>query len=102
MRQCAIVREAVFLACAQRDNPGNTRMALLVLNACKACTSMPRTCASTCAMRGNTPAELPRIAQVLAQLRGISLQELADATRANACEALPRLKANASSLKDHA
>ena len=50
----------------------------------------------------NEPAELPRIAQVLAQLRGISLHELADATRANACEALPRLKAHASSLKDHA
>jgi TatD DNase family protein len=43
----------------------------------------------------NEPAELPRIAQVLAQLRGISVHELADATRANACEALPRLKDHA-------
>jgi TatD DNase family protein len=40
----------------------------------------------------NEPAELPRIAQVLADLRGISLAELAAVTRANAIEALPRLK----------
>ena len=40
----------------------------------------------------NEPAELPRIAQVLADLRGISLDEVAAATRANAIEALPRLK----------
>ena len=40
----------------------------------------------------NSPAELPRIASVLAELRGISLEELADATSANAREALPRLQ----------
>jgi TatD DNase family protein len=40
----------------------------------------------------NTPAELPRIAQVLADLRGMPLAELAHATRANACAALPRLQ----------
>jgi TatD DNase family protein len=39
----------------------------------------------------NEPGELPRIAAVLAQLRGIAPDELAAATRANACEALPRL-----------
>jgi TatD DNase family protein len=41
----------------------------------------------------NEPCELPRIAEVLAQLRGISLQTLADATTHNACAALPRLAA---------
>jgi TatD DNase family protein len=40
----------------------------------------------------NEPAELPRIAQVLADLRGIPLDELAAVTRANAREALPRLQ----------
>ncbi len=40
----------------------------------------------------NEPAELPRIAQVLAELRGISLDELAAATSANARQALPRLQ----------
>lgn len=40
----------------------------------------------------NEPAELPRIAQVLADLRGISLNTLAAATSANAREALPRLQ----------
>jgi TatD DNase family protein len=40
----------------------------------------------------NEPAELPRIAQVLADLRGISLDTLAAATSANAREALPRLQ----------
>ena len=40
----------------------------------------------------NEPAQLPRIAQVLADLRGLSLPELAHATRANAQQALPRLK----------
>jgi TatD DNase family protein len=40
----------------------------------------------------NEPAELPRIAQVLADLRGIPLEELAAVTRANAREALPRLQ----------
>ena len=39
----------------------------------------------------NSPAELPRIAAVVADLRGISCAELAQATRANACAALPRL-----------
>ena len=41
----------------------------------------------------NTPAELPRIAAVLAQLRGCGLPELAAQTHANACAALPRLGA---------
>jgi len=39
----------------------------------------------------NSPAELPRIAAVLAQLRGISLPALAAATRSNAIAALPKL-----------
>jgi len=39
----------------------------------------------------NTPAELPRIAQVVADLRGIPVQALAEATTANACMALPGL-----------
>ena len=39
----------------------------------------------------NTPAQLPRIGAVVAQLRGLSSTELAHATRANACAALPRL-----------
>ena len=41
----------------------------------------------------NEPAQLPRIAAVVAQLRGIGLAELAQATTANACAALPRLGA---------
>ena len=41
----------------------------------------------------NSPAELPRIAQVLAGLRGLSLADLAVATRANAQRALPQLAA---------
>jgi TatD DNase family protein len=41
----------------------------------------------------NEPAQLPRIAQVLAQLRGISIDELAAATAANARAAMPRLHA---------
>jgi TatD DNase family protein len=41
----------------------------------------------------NTPGQLPRIAAEVAQLRGISLQELAVATRANTCEALPKIAA---------
>ncbi|MDB5882585.1 MAG: deoxyribonuclease protein-like protein [Ramlibacter sp.] len=41
----------------------------------------------------NEPAQLPRIAQVLAQLRGIELDELAAASTSNACDALPRLRA---------
>jgi TatD DNase family protein len=39
----------------------------------------------------NEPAELPRIAQVLAELRGLSIAEVASATHANARAALPRL-----------
>ena len=39
----------------------------------------------------NEPAELPRIAQVVAQLRGMSLDELALATRQNTVQALPRV-----------
>jgi TatD DNase family protein len=39
----------------------------------------------------NSPAELPRIAAVLAQLRGISSEALAAATWANTCAALPGL-----------
>ncbi len=41
----------------------------------------------------NSPAELPRIAQVLAGLRGLSLADLAVATCANAQRALPQLAA---------
>ena len=41
----------------------------------------------------NTPAELPRIAQVLADLRGVSLEELACQTTANALQTMPRLAA---------
>lgn len=40
----------------------------------------------------NSPAELPRIGALVAQLRGISSAELACATRTNACAALPRLQ----------
>ena len=40
----------------------------------------------------NSPAELPRIAQVLADLRGISVAEVAAVTCANARAALPRLQ----------
>jgi TatD DNase family protein len=39
----------------------------------------------------NEPAELPRIAQVVADLRGIGLDELAQATTLNAMAALPKL-----------
>ncbi|HWP11419.1 MAG TPA: TatD family hydrolase [Ramlibacter sp.] len=41
----------------------------------------------------NEPAELPRIAQVLADLRGIGLAELAEVTTRNAVAALPKLGA---------
>lgn len=41
----------------------------------------------------NEPGELPRIGEALAQLRGLGAAELAAATSANACEALPRLRA---------
>jgi TatD DNase family protein len=40
----------------------------------------------------NEPGELPRIAQVLAGLRGIDVEALAAATTRNACDALPRLQ----------
>jgi TatD DNase family protein len=40
----------------------------------------------------NTPADLLPIAETLAQLRGLPLAEIAAATSANACMALPRLK----------
>lgn len=39
----------------------------------------------------NEPAQLPRIAEVLAQLRGITVDELAEATTRNAIAVLPRL-----------
>ena len=39
----------------------------------------------------NTPGELPRIAEVVASLRGLSIEALALATTRNACDALPRL-----------
>jgi TatD DNase family protein len=41
----------------------------------------------------NEPGELPRIAQVVAGLRGMQIDELAGATTANAIAALPRLGA---------
>lgn len=41
----------------------------------------------------NSPAELPRIAAELAALRGISVEELADATTRNAQAALPKITA---------
>jgi len=41
----------------------------------------------------NSPAELPRIAQVLADLRGMALVELAAATTGNALRVLPKLAA---------
>lgn len=40
----------------------------------------------------NEPGELPRIAQQVADLRGLSLAELAATTTANALEALPKLR----------
>ncbi|WP_313076070.1 TatD family hydrolase [Melaminivora sp.] len=41
----------------------------------------------------NSPAELPRIGAVIAELRGMQAHELARACRDNACAALPRLGA---------
>jgi TatD DNase family protein len=41
--------------------------------------------------RRNSPEELPRIGEVLANLRGIPVNELARLTSENACNALPRL-----------
>ena len=40
----------------------------------------------------NEPAELPRIAQAMADLRGIGVEALAIATRRNALQALPKLE----------
>ena len=40
----------------------------------------------------NQPAELPRIAQQMATLRGMTVQALAKATTANALQALPKLR----------
>ena len=40
----------------------------------------------------NEPAELPRIAQTIAELRGLSILELAQATSTNAIHALPKLR----------
>ena len=45
----------------------------------------------------NSPAELPRIGTVIADLRGMAPEDLARATRTNACAALPRLTALLSS-----
>jgi len=41
----------------------------------------------------NAPGELPRIAAEVAQLRGITVEALAQATTHNACQALPKLAA---------
>ena len=40
----------------------------------------------------NEPGELPRMAQVVAELRGLSVEALASATSTNALEALPKLR----------
>ena len=48
----------------------------------------------------NEPGELPRIAEVVAQLRGIRVDELAEATTRNALEAMPRLE-SLLSLSEH-
>ena len=48
--------------------------------------------ASGAAQGRNEPAELPRIAQMVAGLRGIAPQVLARATLDNACAALPKLR----------
>ncbi|MGS0743433.1 TatD family hydrolase [Glaciimonas sp. GG7] len=39
----------------------------------------------------NAPQQIPLIAEVLANLRGMTMAELAEVTSANACNALPRL-----------
>lgn len=49
--------------------------------------------ASGQAQARNTPVELPRIGAVVAQLRGMALGALAQATTANARDALPKLQA---------
>jgi TatD DNase family protein len=46
--------------------------------------------AAGAAMR-NEPAELPRIAETLAELRGWTVAQVAEVTTANALAALPRL-----------
>ena len=48
--------------------------------------------AEGCKQGRNEPGELPRIAEVLAQLRGIPAEALALATTANALQAFPKLK----------
>ncbi|GAC1327939.1 MAG: TatD family hydrolase [Collimonas sp.] len=40
----------------------------------------------------NSPAELPQIGAVLAELRGLTLEQVATQTSANACEVLPRMR----------
>jgi TatD DNase family protein len=45
------------------------------------------------ALMRNDSAQVPRIAQTLAQLRGLSLAQVAASTTHNACAALPRLSA---------
>ena len=52
-----------------------------------------RQAAATSEQSRNEPSEVPRIAAVLAQLRGMSLQDVSDATHVNAREALPKLAA---------
>jgi TatD DNase family protein len=49
--------------------------------------------ASGAAPARNEPGDLPRVAAHLAQLRGMDLAELAEATTHNACQALPGLAA---------
>jgi TatD DNase family protein len=41
----------------------------------------------------NEPGELPQMAQVMSELRGLPLEAVAEANRRNACAALPRLTA---------
>lgn len=50
----------------------------------------------------NEPAELPRIAQAVAALRGMSLDDLAQATMHNAVQALPKLAALLASREESA
>jgi TatD DNase family protein len=56
-------------------------------------TAAERALAADDAQGRNEPAELARIALVLAQLRGLAPAELAEQTRANAHSAMPRLAA---------
>ncbi len=57
--------------------------------------SVAERAASPGAARPNEPAQLPRIAETLAALRGLRLAELASATSANARAALPKLSLRA-------